>query len=137
MTEPEIQAAQKSYKDVVAWSGFTEAQVDRMVNNMDDILPVTGGNASLLDIKRSPIHGVGVFTGNDVPEGVLACVVRIGERRTWSGRFINHSHEPNVRYEWCGSDIHARTLRPIAAGEELLVDYKQSIELVRSKCPKP
>lgn len=40
-----------------------------------------------------------------------------------SSRWINHSCEPNCEAEVDGRRVFIRTLRPIAAGEELFYDY--------------
>lgn len=43
-------------------------------------------------------------------------------------RFINHGCEPNCETESDGSRVTITTLRPIAAGEELLIDYSLIID---------
>jgi SET domain-containing protein len=46
-------------------------------------------------------------------------------------QFINHSCEPNLRWQKLGVRVMCQSIRPIAAGEELTLDYNFS-----SKCPK-
>jgi uncharacterized protein len=59
----------------------------------------------------------------DVPEDEVAHVIKHGDRWIVPGapaRFVNHGCEPNCDVD---DDLAVVTLRPIAAGEELSIDY--------------
>jgi SET domain-containing protein len=44
------------------------------------------------------------------------------------GRFGNHSVEPNCEYRVIGGSVHMFTIRDIAEGEELVIDYNRNKE---------
>lgn len=48
--------------------------------------------------------------------------------------YINHSCEPNLRAKVSRGRLHLVSLRPIEAGEELLLDYKVSSDGPRMPC---
>ena len=96
--------------------------------------------ADLVEPRRSPIHGTGVFALVDLEQGRLIgrysgtptmvdgeYVLWVeGDDGAWEGiegagdlRFLNHSPSPNVYFD--GLDLYA--LRDVSAGEELLFDY--------------
>lgn len=93
----------------------------------------------LVEPRRSPIHGTGVFAINLITAGTLIDTYRgsptvlDGTHVLWvdSGagfrgvdgagvlRFLNHSRTPNTSFD--GRDLYAT--RDIEADEELLFDY--------------
>lgn len=107
------------------------------------------------ELRLSPLHGLGVFTVEPLRKGQLIirhrpvfdlvfppevfaslppafceAVEYYGYKDQASGsfaydvdngRFINHSEEPNLK---CGQRI-MKAARDIAAGEELLADYRE------------
>lgn len=115
-------------------------------------------------VRRSPIHGNGLFAARDLPAGYRVIQYRgrllthaqadrqyggsvesghtflftLNDRYVLDGneggnsaRWMNHSCAPNcqaVMYEYEGRDrrrdrIFIETIRPVAAGEELVYDY--------------
>ena len=92
----------------------------------------------MLQVRRSTIHGKGLFARRDIPEGSVLGRCRVGRSRRqtpytlWLDehrgsvevrcrfRFINHAKAPNVAYY---DDLTVVALRRICAGEELLHDY--------------
>jgi hypothetical protein len=54
-------------------------------------------------------------------------------------QFINHSCDPNLRWRNLGNSVLCQSVRPIAAGEELTLDYHFSPESpkVPCKCGSP
>ena len=106
-----------------------------------------------LEARASPIHRYGVFAAEPIPARrrvieyagrriTEAQAARLGTRRHiylfslgddlmidgatgGSGaEYINHSCEPNLIARQEGKRVWYSSLRPIAAGEELLVDYR-------------
>ena len=79
-------------------------------------------------IQPSAIHGVGVVA--TVP---IAANENIGVAVTMDaysvgitddlGRYINHSYKPNGRLLMSGGNLNLVTTQPIAANEEVTVDY--------------
>lgn len=92
-----------------------------------------------LRVKKSKIHGRGVFAKQKIPRGTVLgnCKVRAGNRRKTTAytlwldeqktvevvcklRYINHSKNPNVAYY---DDLSVVALKTIEPGEELAHDY--------------
>ncbi len=88
-------------------------------------------------VKKSPIHGKGLFAIKTIPEGTVlgtcesratkednAYTLWISERKkvdvTCRFKYINHSDEPNVVYY---DDLSVVALRTIKRGEELTHCY--------------
>ncbi len=109
--------------------------------------------AFLLEAKPSPIHRFGVFSAQFIPANVRVIEYtgeRIGYREAAQRRerpylylfwvaperlidgavggsgaeFINHSCEPNVAVDIVAGRVFFVSLREIANGEELLLDYR-------------
>lgn len=99
-----------------------------------------------LTIKPSPIHGLGLFATQDIPEGTNLGIslIKINKFeskyssiknskdskeiiRTPLGGFYNHSEKPNVRGETIirhsGDETFLITTRDIKAGEEITGKY--------------
>jgi SET domain-containing protein len=91
-------------------------------------------------ISKSKIHGKGVFSTHHLQKGESVGEAIVYE---WWGPFpipvitnelgvwINHSYHPNTILEWRSMDgrpkvWHLVTLEPVAAGEELTVDYEHT-----------
>lgn len=117
-----------------------------------------------LKIGESPIHRWGVFAAERIPArrnvieylGELVNPVesyrrtrdraetyafrldefwRIdGSVRGSGAEFINHSCSPNLRWRRSGSRVLCQSLRPIAAGEELTLDYHFPAKSAKVPC---
>ncbi|MGM0564959.1 MAG: SET domain-containing protein [Pseudomonadota bacterium] len=90
-----------------------------------------------LQVKTSPVHGKGLYAGEDIAKGTI--LGRVSGRWTqqdsmytlWIDedqgfrvqcdfKYINHSGKPNVAYY---DDLTVVALRKIRAGDELFHDY--------------
>jgi SET domain-containing protein len=115
------------------------------------VKPLSSANSPLLVVRSSAIHAAGCYTLRPIPKGRRVLEydgLRISKETAderYSGRpvtylfgfldhrdvidgfgtgmFINHSCAPNCETEESDSRIFIRTLRDIAAGEELLYEY--------------
>ncbi len=115
------------------------------------VKPAPSANRPLLVVRSSSIHAAGCYTPSPIPKGRRVLEydgLRISKETAderYSGRpvtylfgfldhrdvidgfgtgmFINHSCAPNCETEESDSRIFIRTLRDIAAGEELLYEY--------------
>jgi hypothetical protein len=106
--------------------GLTQELVTILVENMTDQVPMPTG-FDTLDIRPSPIAGVGMFATRDIADGELIAPARLGDMRTPAGRYINHSCLPNcvfVPHANGNLDLHAA--RAIQSGEEITIDYRQA-----------
>jgi tetratricopeptide (TPR) repeat protein len=121
-----------------------------------------------LAVRRSRIHRLGVFADEPIParrkviEYTGERISRRESRRRWDPKrsylflvdsywridgaiggsgaeLINHSCEPNLKTRLLQGRIFYYSRRPIAAGEELTVDYKYSEELrpIPCRCGAP
>jgi hypothetical protein len=106
-----------------------------------------------LEVRHSPIHRFGIFAAEPIAAnqrvieytGELISYLEGTRRRVrphlylfWinpgllldgaiggsGAEFVNHSCEPNVRADVVDGRVYFVSLRDIAAGEELLLDYK-------------
>ena len=87
-----------------------------------------------LTIKKSKIHGLGLFTLVDLPVGLELGMSHISINtniiRTPLGGFYNHSEEPNcekhIKYKnrgYSNTYYFLKTVRDVKKGEELTVKY--------------
>ena len=123
----------------------------------------TSATAFRLEAKTSPIHRFGVFAAQDIPANVRVIEYtgeRIGyreaERRRerpylylfWvapgrlidgavggsGAEFINHSCVPNLVVDIAEGHVFFVSLREIATGEELLLDYRVGGDAPQMPC---
>jgi len=85
---------------------------------------------SSLTIKRSPIHGLGLFATYEIPQHHELGISHVkdnrfshGYIRTPLGGFFNHSKNPNSEAIYDGDFIKIKTLININSGDEITVDY--------------
>jgi SET domain-containing protein len=117
-----------------------------------------------LIVKRSGVQGEGLFAGRAFRKGwrvvefdgvpvpleevdeTLGCI-QIGENQylvedpdePWADDFLNHSCSPNVGFT--DGTLMLRALRPIAKGDEILLDYSTAMNepgwSFRCRCAAP
>lgn len=83
-----------------------------------------------LIIKPSEIHGLGIFTIDNIDKNHILGITHIYDVRfpdcyirTPLGGFINHSESPNVEFYVDGDFLKIRALRNILSGEEITGKY--------------
>ena len=86
--------------------------------------------ASSLTIKKSPIHGLGLFAITKISSQTELGISHVkdgrfshGYIRTPLGGFFNHSKKPNCEAIYDGDFIKIKTLININLGDEITVDY--------------
>ena len=86
--------------------------------------------ASSLTIKRSHIHGLGLFATTEISSQTELGISHVkdnrfshGYIRTPFGGFFNHSKKPNCEAVYDGDFIKIITLSNINSGDEITVDY--------------
>ena len=86
--------------------------------------------ASSLTIKKSPIHGLGLFATCEIPQQYELGISHVkddrfshGYIRTPLGGFFNHSNKPNCEAVYDRDFIKIITLTNINLGDEITVDY--------------
>ena len=83
-----------------------------------------------LTIKKSDIHGLGLFATEEIKESVELGISHVkddrflhGYTRTSLGGFFNHSTTPNCEAVYENDFIKIRTLSIVNSGDEITVDY--------------
>jgi hypothetical protein len=123
----ESQKARIDYKLFLHQLGTTDAEILKIAQNESDLIDMPNGWG--VELKPSPIHGMGLFATKDFEVGEVVCPGRLDGKRTPGGRFINHSQNSNIQPELVENDIFAVAARKISAGDELLVDYRASMRV--------
>ena len=85
---------------------------------------------SNVTIKKSRIHGLGLFAKNNICSDSVLGVTHVKDKRfshgyirTPLGGFFNHSKNPNCEAIYIGDFIKIKTITNINFGEEITVDY--------------
>jgi len=123
----QIKNAQNDYSLFLSQIGINQEEMDKIVTIESDLMEMPEGNA--VELRKSKIHGLGLFALKDFEVGEIICPGRLDGKRTPAGRFINHSFESNILPQLVGNDIYAVATRKIHANEELLVDYRASMRV--------
>lgn len=111
--------------------GIDQAAMDRMVHH-DDLIPMPPGYS--VEVRESAIEGQGLFALTHFATQELICPGRLDGHRTPAGRYINHSAKPNAIGILRGDDIFAVAAMEIQTGDEILIDYRQSMRLQEIPC---
>jgi hypothetical protein len=123
----QIKNAQNDYSLFLSQIGINQEEMDKIVNIQSDLMEMPESYA--VELRKSKIHGLGMFALKDFEVGEIICPGRLDGKRTPAGRFINHSFESNLLPQLVGNDIYAVATRKIHANEELLVDYRASMRV--------
>ena len=82
---------------------------------------------SSVTIKKSPIHGLGLFATCDIPFGINLGECHLLHQdqliRTPLGGHINHNNTPNCARFKQGDFYYLKTIRAVKEGEELTLFY--------------
>ncbi len=108
---------------------FNEVQVQ--VEEINDLIDI---DMNLFGVytKPSDIHGVGLFTNKPIEKDSPIAPAQICGFRTVAGRYTNHAKTPNAIMSYLDDhSIHLVSLREIQEHEEITIDYRQSIKLLR------
>ena len=121
-----IEKAKADYARFLEQAGMTQESMDSVVKT-DDLIQMPEGHH--VELRDSEIAGKGMFATACFGPGSVICPGRINGHRTPAGRYINHSPEPNIVPVKVGDDIFAVAIKPISTGDELLVDYRESLRV--------
>lgn len=108
--------------------GLSESQVWAVANNESDQIPMPDGFD--VAVQDSAIHGKGLFALRGFLPGELIAPGRLAGKRTPAGRYINHSIRSNAEtFKDENGDLSAVATRHIFPGEEILIDYRNSMRI--------
>lgn len=126
-------ASSRSFQDAIHFLGFSPEEVSAISEARADQTTFAADDTGL-EIKASPVHGMGMFATHDFACGEFVATARKAEKRTPAGRYTNHSADPNVAAHLLDSgDVELVAVRPISSGEEIFNDYYLSFERTREK----
>lgn len=116
-------ASNRTYEDVLRFTGFTHEEVLAILDNPDDQIPFPDGVTGV-KIDNSLIHGKGLFATTSFKKGEVIAPARILDKRTPAGRYSNHSGDPNAEMLTHESGVVAIVaLTDIEPGTEVTTDY--------------
>lgn len=116
------------FEVMLAESGFTADEARAQATQTHDI-KVVDLDRLFLEVKSSKIEGVGLFTKATFENGQYIGPARVGKNRTQLGRYANHSGTPNAMPVMLGEDIYYKAIQTIWAGEEITIDYRESLKI--------
>jgi hypothetical protein len=130
---PECDLGENRYKNKLDYElflkqiGMTEEQIQSVVKIDFDLIPMPGGFS--VEVKKSALHGMGLFTTKAFRRGDVICPGRLDGKRTPAGRFINHAAIRNAMPVKMDDDIFAVAATDLSAGEEVLINYRDSMRV--------
>jgi hypothetical protein len=126
----ESSAARLSYDAFVARSGFTQDQINAIVQYEGDCIETPSCEVNCYR-AASKIHGTGLFANRDIAAGEVIAPGRMGGKRCVAGRWTNHSHAPNARFAAGNGDAEIVLIAMESIGQdcEITVDYATAREL--------
>lgn len=135
-----LTAPDSDFDQMLVDLGVTAEQVTAESEVEEDLMPFPTTWGDRIAVRKSFIHGKGLFAETNIAAGQMVCPARISNRRTPAGRYTNHSGTPNVMpvlvngsdIGWVAlQDIHGR--RGGLNGEEITVDYRQVYAVARKE----
>lgn len=127
------QEERDDYALMLAETGFSEDQVRAETEISEDMVDLPETYSVRLSVRPSPIEGRGLFISHPAKAGDLIAPARIAGNRTIAGRYVNHSHNPNCKYERIGNNVVLIAIKDIGGaaggspGDELTADYRQAL----------
>jgi len=122
-----IESAQADYQLFLGQLGVDQPTMDAIVTIENDLIDMPEGHD--VELKASPVHGVGMFATRHFFAGEVICPGRLDGKRTPAGRYINHSPDANVTPYKFGDDLYVIALKDVGIGNELLINYRDAVEI--------
>ena len=120
-----IESAQADYQLFLEQLGMDQPTMDAIVTIESDLIDMPEGHD--VELKTSPVHGVGMFATRYFFAGEVICPGRLDGKRTPAGRYINHSCDPNVIPYKFDDDLYVIAIKDVGVGNELLIDYRDAV----------
>jgi len=116
----------QDYNNFLNELGITDNDITRMMN--DNIYYDSTRNYDDLEIMDSIIDGKGLFATNNLKLG-SKWLASFKNCKYPCGRIINHSPNPNCKFIFEGDLVFCILLDDIVKGDELLVNYRDNINI--------
>lgn len=107
---------------VLGQHGVTKEQVDKLAFN-ETTYQSTGSPHT---IKDSPVHGKGLFSSLAYKQGDTVGLASEYDTRYELGRYVNHSKNPNLQYDFTDGICVAIAKTDINIDDELTVCYNEN-----------
>jgi hypothetical protein len=127
--------ASSDYVALLQDLGMTEDTVQAEVTNEADLVPMPVGYEGCV-VRKSAIHGKGLFVTVPIGENQIIAPMRINGMRTPAGRYTNHSSHPNADVRKGHDDsLYLVALCNLngcmggSMGTEVTIDYRQAIAM--------
>lgn len=127
--------ASSDYVALLKDLGMTEDAVQAEVTNGADLIPMPVGYEGCV-VRKSAIHGKGLFVTIPIGENQIIAPMRIGGMRTPAGRYTNHSSHPNADVRRGHDDsLYLVALCDLngcmggSIGTEVTIDYRQALAM--------
>lgn len=131
----------EDYEKMLSESGFTEDQIRWESEFEKDLIDLPEGFGTVITVRDSDIQGKGIFVSWPFEANAPIGPVRLSGKRTPLGRYLNHAKDPNAKFvELENGDIYLISKRRISGcrggdkGEEVTIDYRNSIKLREKQC---
>lgn len=105
-------------------------------NKDEEVIELPVGFKTVLSIRKSPIHGKGIFASYPFKVGQYIGPFRMAGKLTELGRYLNHSADPNAELKRYGNnETFAVAKKNIdgcigdSKGEEITIDYRSIIDM--------
>lgn len=125
----------EDYERVLLEVGISHETVRAQTENMTDQIDVPLGGYKV-KLGNSPIEGKGLFATANIEVEEIIAPARIDGKRTFAGRYTNHSIKPNAEMVLLpNKNIHLIAIDDIAGcqggndGDEITIDYRQALSL--------
>jgi hypothetical protein len=126
----------QDFKRTIEELGFSEEEVSIVSQDASDQIDFPQESGSKISLRKSPIHGTGIFANFSIDEFEVIGPARLDGKRTPIGRYANHSVNPNSFFvSNDDGDIYLMSMRKIKgcsggdSGEEVTVDYCQAVKI--------
>ena len=116
---------------------FSTLPQDKRMDFVGEVIDMPNDWLGGYSIRKSPIHGKGVFSSHTILKAQAIAPSRINNKPTIISQFINHSNNPNCYFDYIGNgDIFLFSKQNINGcvaglnGDELTIDYRDFKELL-------
>lgn len=124
-----INRDRNDYGDLISDWGIRD-YIKSCGERLDDLIDK---EPTLFKVYSSPSRrgGIGLFAKNEICSGEFIAYAKINWKRCSAGRFTNHSIRPNAEFVGDEANLDMMALRNIGLGEEVTVNYRESLPIKR------